>query len=98
MLGTPAPGDAIAWNVSDSTVRRSYEDLVRLAGFPDVEIATLQRQSGVPMAALKEWLLAEHQGGRAIFGIGDWSLADEATRAGVIELRGDRYLLVRLEN
>jgi hypothetical protein len=49
------------------------------------------------MEALKSWLLAEHQHGRAVFGLGDWSLADAETRAGLIELRGDRYLFVRLK-
>lgn len=81
---------------SGETIREAYENLVRLTGFPDVEIASLQRQSGVPMAALKEWLLAEHESGRADFGTGDWSLAKDDTRAGLIDLRGERYLYVRL--
>lgn len=84
--------------VSSEAVRQAYDDLVRLSGFPDVEIATLQRHSRVPMARLKDWLLDEHKNGRAVFGIGDWSLADEQTRSGVIDMRGDRYLLVRLED
>jgi hypothetical protein len=97
MLGAGLQAEVPLAKVSGGAVRQSYENLVRLTGFPDVEIAALQRQSGVSMAALKDWLLAEHRAGRAIFGLGDWSLADEATRAGVIDLRGDRYLLVRLE-
>jgi hypothetical protein len=90
-------GLAVSTEISGDAVRRSYKDLVRLRGFPDVEIATLQRHSGLPMAALKDWLLAEHQNSRANFGTGDWSLSSEATRAGVIDMRGERYLLVRLE-
>lgn len=78
-------------------VAQAYGELVRSTGFPDAEIAALQRAVGFPMDALKEWLRSENRHGRAIFGLGDWSLADESTRAGVIEMRGDRYLLVRLE-
>lgn len=95
MLGDNIP--AAAAPVSAEEIHRAYEDLVRLTGFPDVMVAALQRQSGVEMPRLKEWLLAEHRAGRAVFGLGDWSLADDASRAGVIELRGDRHLLVRLE-
>jgi len=100
MLGASepkAPAQAIDANSGES-IRGSYDDLVRLSGFPDVEIATLQQHTRVPMSDLKDWLLAEHKNGRAVFGIGDWSLADEQTRAGVIDMRGDRYLLVRLED
>jgi hypothetical protein len=91
------PAELASPEISGEAIRRSYGDLVRLHGFPDVEIATLQRQAGVPMSALKEWLRSEHQNGRATFGTGDWSLASDAVRAGVIDMRGERYLLVRLE-
>jgi hypothetical protein len=84
--------------ISGDTIRRTYADLVRLSGFPDIEIATLQRHANVPMGALKAWLLTEHQHGRATFGTGDWSLSSEAIRTGVIDMRGERYLLVRLES
>ena len=84
--------------ISADTIRRTYHDLVRLSGFPDVEIAALQRHAGVPMGALKDWLLTEHQHGRATFSTGDWSLASETVRAGVIDMRGERYLLVHLES
>ncbi|MEI9894856.1 MAG: hypothetical protein WDN28_13470 [Chthoniobacter sp.] len=78
-------------------VRRAYHTLVTRTGFRDVEIAALQRESGAPLAELKEWLQAEHHDGRADFYFGDWSLSDAQTREGAIELRGERYLLVRLE-
>ncbi|HEY3899960.1 MAG TPA: hypothetical protein VGM54_15235 [Chthoniobacter sp.] len=83
--------------ISGEAIRRTYGDLVRLTGFPDVQISTLQHHAGVPMDALKGWLLTEHQNRRAIFSTGDWSLANDAVRAGVIDMRGERYLLVRLE-
>lgn len=83
--------------ISPEAIRRAYAELVQRKGFIDVEIAALQRQAEVPLAELKDWLRAEHAQGRANFFTGDWSLSDEATRAGVIELRGERYLLVRLD-
>jgi len=85
---------------SGEAIRRSYVELVRSTGFPDVEISTLQSHAGVPMSSLKDWLRVEHQNGRANFGVGDWSLASEAVRAGVIDLPGrtERYLWVRLED
>jgi hypothetical protein len=83
--------------VDGPAIHHAYRDLVRLTGFPDVGIATLQRHSEVPMSTLKNWLIEEHRQGRAVFGLGDWSLADAETRAGVIELRGERYLFVRLK-
>jgi hypothetical protein len=98
LLGTERqPVRAVA-AASDEAIRHAYENLVRLKGFPFVEIAALQHHSEVPMPALKDWLLALHRRGLANFGSGDWSLSDEETRAGVIEMRGERYLLVRLED
>jgi hypothetical protein len=77
-------------------IRESYRELARDTGFPAVAIASLQRTSGVPMEELKRWIMVEQRHGRAVLSFGDWSLADEAKRAGAIELGGDRYLLVRL--
>ena len=83
--------------ISPEAVRDAYHELVRRTGFPDVEIAALQSAAHAPLDTLKEWLRAEHRSGRAVFGLGDWSLASESVRAAVIEMRGERYLLVRLE-
>jgi hypothetical protein len=96
MLGISA-GSGPARSVDPATMREAYLALVRRTGFPDVEISALQRETGIDMAALKAWLLAEREQGRANLYLGDWSLADERKRAGAIELRGERYLLVRLE-
>lgn len=78
-------------------VRDAYQTLVRRSGFLDVEIAALWREAGVRLADLKAWLEAEHRDGRADFYLGDWSLADDAAREAAIVLRGERYLLTRLE-
>lgn len=99
--GTPktSPAPAIG-EVSGETIRQAYDHLVRASGFPAVEIATLQRRSNVPMSILKDWLIEEHRKGHAIFSTSDWSLADEDTRAGLIEIEGrnERYLSVQLED
>jgi hypothetical protein len=79
-------------------VREAYHALTMKTGFPAVEIAALQRESGAEMVALKTWLMGEHRNGRAVFALGDWSLADDTMRRGAVELRGDRHLLVRLES
>ena len=76
-----------------------YERLVRESGgFPDLKIASLRAAldtatAGTLSGRLVEWW----REGRATLSLGDWSLADAATRAAAVELNGERYLLVRLE-
>jgi hypothetical protein len=81
--------------LSGEDVRRAYDALVRQMGFPAIPIAALQKATGAPMDALKELLRQEHQAGAIALSIGDWSIADEEERCGVIELHGHRYLQVR---
>lgn len=67
-------------------------------GFLDVKIAGLRAALGPAEGdALPARLVALWREGRATFSQGDWSLADEATRAAAVEVAGERYLLVRLE-
>ena len=47
------------------------------------------------MAQLKDLLRKERDAGRVVLSIGDWSIATEEERQGVIEMHGDRYLQVR---
>jgi hypothetical protein len=93
---TAAVEEAPVAPVAPEQIRESYRELARDTGFPAVAIAALQRASGAPMEELKRWIMVEHRHGQAVLSFGDWSLADEAKRAGAIELGGDRYLLVRL--
>lgn len=74
----------------------AYAELVRRTGFPAVMLSELQRASGVELPALHRWARGEHQAGRAVLSLGDWSLASEAQRAAVLEIHGERYLQVRL--
>ena len=70
--------------------------VVESGGFPDVKIAGLRRAVGDP-PSLGGRLVALWREGRATLSLGDWSLADETTRAAAVELDGEKYLLVRLD-
>ena len=89
---TPPP----ATGEDDAALFFAYSRLVRESGgFPDVKIAALQHAVGdVPLG---ERLAALWREGRATLSLGDWSLADDATRAAAVELDGEKYLLVRLD-
>ncbi len=85
-----------AGDLDDAELFFAYSRVVRESGgFPDVKIAGLQRVAGKgPLAGR---LVALWREGRATFSLGDWSLADETTRAAAVELDGEKYLLVRLD-
>jgi DNA-binding HxlR family transcriptional regulator len=84
-------------DIDAGRICEAYRVLAEQSGFPSVKIAVLQRESGTQLAALQRWLRNEYQQGRAVLSFGDWSLSDEATRAAAIELRGESYLLVKLQ-
>ncbi len=82
--------------LSREQVFAAYLKVKARTGFSNVEIYELQRELGVDMEAVKTFLLEESRQGRAVLSLGDWSLSSEETRSGVIEIQGNRYLLVRL--
>lgn len=93
---TASSGSISAETTDDAALLSAYNRLVReTGGFPDVKIASLQRAAGD--APLADRLIALWREGRTTFSLGDWSLADEATRAAAVELDGEKYLLVRLD-
>jgi hypothetical protein len=81
--------------LSATHLRQAYDALVRQSGFPAVPIARLASAAGVDLAALKEYFRAEYRAGSIVLSLGDWSIASEEERRGVIELHGERYLQVR---
>lgn len=89
----PSPPVAVEREVVLSAYRRLKEK----SGFSHVEIAALAREAGCPLASLKAFILAESRAGRAVLGLGDWSLSTEETRAGAVELLGRPHLLVSFE-
>jgi hypothetical protein len=88
-------GAHVAPVFSPGEVLAAYDGLVRQEGFRAVPISKLQAISKVPMERLKEWLREEHEAGRVVLSVGDWSIAPEEEKAGVIEWQGRRYLQVR---
>jgi hypothetical protein len=97
-LNREVPSEPIAppEGINAGSIHAAYRTLAERSGFPSVKIAALQRESGISLPGLHEWLRNEYQHGRAVLSFGDWSLSDEATRAAAIEIRGEHYLLVKL--
>ena len=94
----PEPALAGAADDLDAAMFFAYSRLVRESGgFPDVKIAHLRRVVENP-AALADRLVTLWREGRATLSLGDWSLADATTRAAAVELDGEKYLLVRLDD
>jgi hypothetical protein len=83
--------------IDPAAVARAYARLKRHIGFSDVAIADVAREAGIELETFKTWLRAECRAGRAVLSTGDWSLSSDATRAGSINSRGRRYLLVRFK-
>ena len=76
-------------------IQHAYREIVWDTGFSDVTISELQRRAGVPLDALKRWLLEESRAGRVLPTRGDWSLADTDSRAAAIDIAGEPHLRVR---
>jgi len=82
--------------LSREQVLAAYRKVKACVGFSNVEICEILKELGVKMTMLKAFLLEESRQGRAVLSLGDWSLSSEETRAAAIEIQGNRYLLVRL--
>jgi len=77
-------------------VLEAYQTVRQRVGFSNVQIYRLQQELGAPMEQVKEFLLDEMEKS-AVLSMGDWPLASEEIRSGVIYLDGNPYLLVRFE-
>lgn len=78
-------------------VLEAYQTVRQRIGFSNVEIYELQQELDAPMEQVKDFLLEESRQGRAVLGLGDWSLSSEETRSGAIYLRDKPHLLVRFK-
>ena len=76
-------------------IQHAYREIVWDTGFSDVTISELQRRAGVPLDALKRWLLEESRAGRVLPTRGDWSLGDTDSRAAAIDIAGEPHLRIR---
>ncbi|KJU84100.1 hypothetical protein MBAV_003706 [Candidatus Magnetobacterium bavaricum] len=86
--GTPAP-------LERERVLAAYERVKERCGFVDVEIADLREELSVSQQQLEAFLLQESRHENAVLSQGDWSLSDEKTHSGAINLFGKPHLLVR---
>jgi len=67
-------------------------------GYVNIEIAELQRESGIPLDELKAFLIEESRAGRAVLSLGDASVSSAEAREAAVELLGKKNLLVRLDD
>lgn len=86
-----------AKEVDRGAVLAAYQRLKNRLGYGNVEISELRREAGCAMAGLKDFLIGESRRGRAVLSLGDWSVSNEETRDGAIDLFGKPHLLVRLD-
>lgn len=80
---------------SPAELQEAYESLVERTGFRAVSITKLASEAGAALEPLKDWLRQAHRDGRVVLSLGDWSIAGEDERRGLIEMHGQRYLQVR---
>jgi hypothetical protein len=91
-------------NVQPSTalnrglVMEAYQRVSRRTGYSNIPIYELQQECRMPLEQIKALILEESRNGNAVLSLGDWSLSSEAVRSAAIDIRGDRYLLVRFKN
>jgi hypothetical protein len=83
-------GVGIAFSLS-----KAYGELVKKTGFPAVSIGHLAKEAELPVDEVKKEVVRAWLKGDAVLSGGDWSLSDETTRAGAVEVQGDRMLQVR---
>ena len=76
----------------------AYQRVSQRIGYSNIPIYELQRESRIRPDQLKALILEESRKGNAVLSLGDWSLSSDAVRSAAIEIRGDRYLLVRFKN
>ena len=77
---------------------QAYQRVSRRTGYSSISIYELQQESRLPLDQIKAFILEESRNGNAVLSLGDWSLSSDAVRSAAIEIRGDRYLLVRFKN
>jgi hypothetical protein len=77
-------------------VVRAYEHLSAERRSPNVIVAELQRESGVELAALQGWLLAECRAHRAVPLLGEPAHATPEQLAAALRVEGRPHLYVRL--
>ncbi len=83
--------------LSRGLVMEAYQQVRQRLGYSNIPIYELQQESRIPLDQVKTLIMEESRRGNAVLSLGDWSLSSEAVRSAAIEIRGDRYLLVRFK-
>jgi hypothetical protein len=92
------PRAPVVHGIDAERVREAYRQLATRQRAVHVTVADLWRDSGVPLAALKSWLLAECQAHRADPALGEPSLATPEQLAAALDIDGRPHLYIQLEN
>jgi hypothetical protein len=95
-VAPPAEPAGVAPAVMDeAAIRRAYRETVREFGYPDVLIHEVFRRTGGELASFKAGLLEACRTGRAVPGVGDWSLSPSEAREAALYINGQPHLRVR---
>jgi hypothetical protein len=76
----------------------AYQRVRQRLGYSNIPIYELQQESRMSPDQIRALILEESRRGNAVLSLGDWSLSSDAVRSAAIDIRGDRYLLVRFKN
>ncbi|MDM8537007.1 hypothetical protein QUF70_09660 [Desulfobacterales bacterium HSG17] len=79
-------------------VIEAYKKVSQEAGFSNIEIYELQKELGVPLEILKEFIIKQDQQGKVILTKGDPSLYSEEIRSAAVHIDGVSYLLIRFKD
>lgn len=84
-------------NKTQDILRKAYDTVKEKYGFPAVQISDVIKESGLPAKTVKDYFHQARDTGEVTLSTGDWSMASEVERTGVIEKHGRNYLQVRYE-
>lgn len=95
--GEPVSGAAPAGppKPDETDVRRAYRETVDEFGYPDVLIHEVFLRLGGELEPFKNALLEACRAGRAVAGVGDWSLSSPEERSAALYLNGRPHLRIR---
>lgn len=82
---------------SATAISKAYRETVAEFGYPDVLIHEVFLRLGGDLEAFKSALKQACQEGRAVAGIGDWSLSSPEERATALYINGHPHLRIRIQ-
>ena len=99
MATRPSPGDSAERlrTLNIPAIRTAYRNLTARSHLPDVLIHDLHQHSGTDLGALQDWLIRECQAHRAIPAYGEPTAVSDDARQAALQIGGESFLLVRLQ-